>query len=102
MKNPKAEVVAIADGKFIYVWNKKDVKSFIGAGTTEEFYDDGLKTRCNDWQALLAYQKYFLELGITMTFDPMVNLDYGWENVMEAYYQLDIENKLKLRVNGNY
>ena len=53
-------------------------------------------------QALLAYQKSFLELGITATFDPMVNYDYGYETVMEAYHQLDAENKLKLRVHGGY
>ena len=53
-------------------------------------------------QALLAYQKIFLELGITSTFDPMVNYDYGSENVMEAYHKLDAENKLKLRVHGGY
>ena len=53
-------------------------------------------------KALLAYQKSFLELGITATFDPMVNYDYGSENVMAAYHQLDDENKLKLRVHGGY
>ena len=41
-KNPKSQVVAIADGKFIYVGDKKDVKSFIGEGTKEEFYVYGL------------------------------------------------------------
>ena len=39
---------------------------------------------------------------MTATFDPMVNYDYGWENVMEAYHQLDVEGKLKLRVHGGY
>lgn len=53
-------------------------------------------------KALLAYQELFLELGITATFDPMVNYDYGSENVMEAYHQLDAENNLKLRVHGGY
>ena len=53
-------------------------------------------------KALLAYQELFLSLGITATFDPMVNYDYGSENVMEAYHQLDAENKLKLRVHGGY
>ncbi len=39
---------------------------------------------------------------MTATFDPMVNYDYGSENVMEAYHQLDVEGKLKLRVHGGY
>ena len=53
-------------------------------------------------KALLAFQDVFLALGVTMTFDPMVNYDYGSENVMEAYHQLDVEGKLKLRVHGGY
>ena len=53
-------------------------------------------------KALLAYQDVFLSIGVTMTFDPMVNYDYGSENVMEAYHQLDVEGKLKLRVHGGY
>ena len=53
-------------------------------------------------KALLAYQDVFLSLGLTMTFDPMVNMDYGYENVMEAYHQLDAEGKLKLHVHGGY
>ena len=53
-------------------------------------------------KALLAYQDVFLALGITATFDPMVNYDYGSENVMEAYHRLDVEGKLKLRVHGGY
>ena len=53
-------------------------------------------------KALLAFQDVFLSIGVTMTFDPMVNYDYGWENVMEAYHQLDAEGKLKLRVHGGY
>ena len=53
-------------------------------------------------KALLAFQDTFLSIGVTMTFDPMVNYDYGWENVMEAYHQLDVEGKLKLRVHGGY
>jgi len=53
-------------------------------------------------KALLAFQDVFLSIGVTMTFDPMVNYDYGWENVMEAYHQLDVEGKLKLRVHGGY
>ena len=53
-------------------------------------------------KALLAYQEVFLSNGVTATFDPMVNYDYGWENVMEAYHQLDVEGKLKLRVHGGY
>ena len=53
-------------------------------------------------KALLAFQDVFLSIGVTATFDPMVNYDYGWENVMEAYHQLDIEGKLKLRVHGGY
>ncbi len=53
-------------------------------------------------KALLAYQDVFLALGVTMTFDPMVNYDYGSENVMEAYHRLDVEGKLKLRVHGGY
>lgn len=53
-------------------------------------------------KAILRYQEAFLPLGLTMLFDPMVNLDYGSENVMEAYHQLDAEGKLKLRVHGGY
>ena len=53
-------------------------------------------------KALLAFQDVFLSIGVTATFDPMVNYDYGWENVMEAYHQLDVEGKLKLRVHGGY
>ncbi|MBO6179291.1 MAG: amidohydrolase [Selenomonadaceae bacterium] len=53
-------------------------------------------------KAILAYQDVFLPLGLTMLFDPMVNLDYGSENVMQAYHQLDKEGKLKLRVHGGY
>ena len=53
-------------------------------------------------KALLAFQDLFLSIGVTATFDPMVNYDYGWENVMEAYHQLDVEGKLKLRVHGGY
>ncbi len=53
-------------------------------------------------KAILRYQEVFLPLGLTMTFDPMVNLDYGSENVMEAYRQLDDEGKLKIRVHGGY
>lgn len=53
-------------------------------------------------QAILAYQEVFLSQGLTMTFDPMVNLDYGSENVMAAYHQLDVEGKLKIHVHGGY
>ena len=53
-------------------------------------------------KAILCYQDSFLALGLTTIFDPMVNLDYGWENVMEAYHQLDAEGKLKLHVHGGY
>lgn len=53
-------------------------------------------------EALLFYQDFFLSCGITMTFDPMVNYDYGSENVMEAYHQLDAEGKLKIHVHGGY
>lgn len=53
-------------------------------------------------QAILAYQDVFLSCGVTMTFDPMVNLDYGSENVMAAYNQLDAEGKLKMHVHGGY
>ena len=53
-------------------------------------------------KALLAYQEVFLSIGVTMLFDPMVNYDYGSENVMEAYHRLDVEGKLKLRVHGGY
>ena len=53
-------------------------------------------------KALLAFQDVFLSIGVTATFDPMVNYDYGWENVMEAHHQLDVEGKLKLRVHGGY
>ena len=53
-------------------------------------------------QAILAYQELFLSLGLTTLFDPMVNLDYGSENVMQAYHQLDKEGKLKLRMHGGY
>ena len=53
-------------------------------------------------QAILAYQDLFLSLGLTTLYDPMVNLDYGSENVMQAYSQLDKEGKLKLRMHGGY
>ena len=53
-------------------------------------------------QAILAYQDLFLSFGLTMLYDPMVNLDYGSENVMQAYHQLDKEGKLKLHVHGGY
>ena len=53
-------------------------------------------------QAILAYQDLFLSLGLTMLYDPMVNLDYGSENVMQAYHQLDAEGKLKLHMHGGY
>lgn len=53
-------------------------------------------------QAILAYQDLFLSLGLTMLYDPMVNLDYGSENVMQAYHQLDKEGKLKLHIHGGY
>ena len=52
--------------------------------------------------AILAYQELFLSLGLTAIYDPMVNLDYGSENVMQAYHQLDAEGKLKLRIHGGY
>ena len=53
-------------------------------------------------KAILAFQEIFLSNGVTATFDPMVNYDYGCENVMEAYHQLDLEGKLKIRVHGGY
>lgn len=53
-------------------------------------------------KAILAYQEFFLSQGLTMLFDPMVNMDYGYENVMEAYHQLDKEGKLKIHVHGGY
>ena len=51
-------------------------------------------------QYILAYQDVFLSLGLMMTFDPMVNYDYGYETALEAYHRLDVEVKLKLRVHG--
>ena len=53
-------------------------------------------------KAVLAYQDVFLAGGVTMLFDPMVNMDYGWENLMEACRQLDAEGKLKIHLHGGY
>ena len=53
-------------------------------------------------KAVLAFQDFFISQGLTMTFDPMVNMDYGWENLMEAYHQLDREGKLKMHIHGGY
>ena len=53
-------------------------------------------------KAVLAFQDFFISQGLTMTFDPMVNMDYGWENLMEAYHQLDQEGKLKMHIHGGY
>lgn len=53
-------------------------------------------------KAVLAFQDFFLSQGLTMTFDPMVNMDYGWENLMKAYHQLDQEGKLKMHIHGGY
>ena len=53
-------------------------------------------------KAVLAFQEVFLSQGLTMTFDPMVNMDYGWENLMQAYHQLDREGKLKMHIHGGY
>ena len=71
---------------------------------TKIYFDDLLYHFSVDQykQAVLAYQEVFLAQGLTMTFDPMVNYDYGYETVMEAYHRLDVEGKLKLRVHGGY
>ena len=53
-------------------------------------------------KAVLAFQDFFISQGLTMTFDPMVNMDYGRENLMEAYHQLDQEGKLKMHIHGGY
>lgn len=53
-------------------------------------------------RAILCYQELFLSLGITVTFDPMVNMDYSSENVMEAYHQLDMEGKLKFHAHSGF
>ena len=53
-------------------------------------------------KAVLAFQDFFISQGLTMTFDPMVNMDYGWENLMQAYHQLDNEGKLKMHIHGGY
>lgn len=53
-------------------------------------------------KAVLAFQDFFISQGLTMTFDPMVNMDYGWENLMKAYHQLDQEGKLKMHIHGGY
>ena len=53
-------------------------------------------------KAVLAFQDFFISQGLTMTFDPMVNMDYGWENLMQAYHQLDSEGKLKMHIHGGY
>jgi len=41
-KNPKAQAVAIQDGKFVYVGDAAGVKAFVGEGTQVERYDGGL------------------------------------------------------------
>ena len=41
-KQPRAEAVAIADGKFVYVGDEAGVKEYIGEGTEEIRYDGGI------------------------------------------------------------
>ena len=102
IKNITKDTPDIADGVIVRDENGNPTGCFREG--TKIYFDDLLYhfTVEEYKQALLAYQKSFLELGITATFDPMVNYDYGYETVMEAYHQLDAENKLKLRVHGGY
>ena len=41
-KLPKAEAVAIADGKFVYVGDEAGVKAYIGESTEEIRYENGI------------------------------------------------------------
>ena len=41
-KKPKAETVAIADGKFVYVGDEAGAKAYIGEGTEELRYEGGI------------------------------------------------------------
>ena len=41
-KQPKAEALAIADGKFVYVGGEEGAKAYIGEGTEELRYENGI------------------------------------------------------------
>ncbi|GAB1476285.1 amidohydrolase [Bacillota bacterium] len=52
-------------------------------------------------EAILFYQEWMLEYGITAYWEPMVNLD-GGVNLVKAYNELEKEGKLLTRVYGGY
>ena len=102
LKNITKDTPDIADGVIVRDADGNPTGCF-REGTSIYFNDLLYHFTVEEYKrALLAYQDVFLALGVTMTFDPMVNYDYGSENVMEAYHQLDAEGKLKLRVHGGY
>ena len=102
LKNITKDTPDIADGVIVRDADGNPTGCF-REGTSIYFNDLLYHFTVEEYKkALLAYQEVFLALGVTMTFDPMVNYDYGSENVMEAYHRLDVEGKLKLRVHGGY
>lgn len=102
LKNITKDISDIADGVIVRDAEGNPTGCF-REGTSIYFNDLLYHFTVEEYKkALLAFQDVFLSIGVTMTFDPMVNYDYGWENVMEAYHQLDLEGKLKLRVHGGY
>lgn len=52
-------------------------------------------------EAILFYQTMALELGETMYFEPMVNLD-GTEKILQAYNELDEAGELLIQTYGGY
>lgn len=52
-------------------------------------------------EAILFYQEWMVEYGITAYWEPMVNLD-GGTNLIQAYNELDEAGDLLIRVYGGY
>ena len=102
LKNINKDTPDIADGVIVRDPDGNPTGCF-REGTSIYFNDLLYHFTVEEYKkALLACQNVFLSIGVTAIFDPMVNYDYGSENVMEAYHQLDVEGKLKLRVHGGY
>jgi len=71
--------------------NAQDLVKAIIPNYTVEEYKAGI----------LAYQEEVVQYGITAYYEPMINLD-GGPNLLQAYKELDEENKLIIRVFGGY
>lgn len=52
-------------------------------------------------EGIMAYQDEATQYGIASYFEPMVNLS-GGPNLLQAYNELDADNKLKMQVFGGY